>query len=214
MVVKIKKSIKNSKNVAQFKKRQQDRFRRKNKNKSIEQNKYVDKRKLKKNQAAESTPPESDAEENLSMSSEDEIDREIAEEQANEELLKDENFDDAEFDKFQQGELDLPEDSDYSQESSDHVESDSELDEYYRELGINPDEMKPAEAKEEALYKTEKKKKKREEKSRKEETKRREKSAVLDQMIETAKKSPNTKTLSRIIQIVKQVFGEGKAPEP
>ena len=48
------------------------------------------------------------------MSSEDEIDREIAEEQANEELLKDENFDDAEFDKFQQGELDLPEDSDYS----------------------------------------------------------------------------------------------------
>jgi hypothetical protein len=114
------------------------------------------------------------------MTSEDELDREIKQEQANEELLNDENYDDAEFDKFQQGELDLPEESDYSEESSDQVESDIELDEYYKELGIDPDEMKPAGAKEEALYKKQKKQQKREEKMTKDETKRREKSAVLD----------------------------------
>lgn len=76
--------------------------------------------------------------------------------------------------------MDLPEESDYSEESSDQVESDSELDEYYKELGIDPDEMKPTGAKEEALYKKQKKQQKREEKMTKDETKRREKSAVLD----------------------------------
>ena len=50
--------------------------------------------------------------------------------------MKDENLDDKEFDKFQQGELDLPEDSDYDQSESDEVEEDSDLEEYYKELGI------------------------------------------------------------------------------
>ena len=46
--------------------------------------------------------------------------------------------------------------------------------------------MKPAGAKEEALYKKQKKKEKQKERLTKDETKRREKSAVLDQMMETA----------------------------
>ena len=33
-------------------------------------------------------------------------------------------------------------------------------------------------------------------------------------MMENARAHPNVKTLSRIIQLVKQVFGEGKGPEP
>ena len=41
------------------------------------------------------------------MTSEDELDRKIKQEQANEELLKDENYDYADFDKFQAEELDL-----------------------------------------------------------------------------------------------------------
>jgi hypothetical protein len=32
-------------------------------------------------------------------------------------------------------------------------------------------------------------------------------------MIETARTQPNARTLQRIIQVVKSVFGEGKAPE-
>ena len=76
-------------------------------------------------------------------SEEDDIDRELAQEQANEELQKDENFDDKEFEKYQQGELDLPEESDFSQSESDDLEDDPELDDYYRELGIEPEEMKP-----------------------------------------------------------------------
>lgn len=47
MVNKIKKSIQNSKNNNQFKKRQNERFKRKNKDKVVDQNKFVDKRKMK-----------------------------------------------------------------------------------------------------------------------------------------------------------------------
>lgn len=134
----------------------------------------------------------------------------MQQEEAGEELMKEENIDDAEFDKYQEGELDLPEDSDLGDsESDEEIEEDSDLDDYYRELGINPEEMKTKDE----LYKTEKKAKKREEKVTKAETKKREKSAVLDQMMEKARTSPNVKTLSRIIQVVKQVFGEGKGPE-
>jgi hypothetical protein len=107
------------------------------------------------------------------MESVDELDREIAEEEANEELMKDENFDDAEFAKFEQGELDLPEDSDYDQSESDELESD--LDDYYKEIGIDPEEMRPTKVeKPEPVYKTEKKQKP-------------SKSAVLEQMMATAR---------------------------
>lgn len=95
-------------------------------------------------------------------SEEDDIDRELAQEEANEELQKDENFDDKEFEKYQQGELDLPEESDFSQSESDDLEDDPELDDYYRELGIEPEEMKP-EAEEKDLYKTQAKHKKKSE---------------------------------------------------
>ena len=67
----------------------------------------------------------------------------MQQEEAGEELLKEENIDDAEFDKYQEGELDLPEDSDFGDsESDEEIEEDSDLDDYYRELGISPDEMK------------------------------------------------------------------------
>jgi hypothetical protein len=67
----------------------------------------------------------------------------MQQEEAGEELLKEENIDDAEFDKYQEGELDLPEDSDFGDsESDEEIEEDSDLDDYYRELGISPEEMK------------------------------------------------------------------------
>lgn len=105
----------------------------------------------------------------MSGSSEDEIDKEIAEEEANMQLMKDENFDEKEFEQFQQGELDLPEESDYDQSESDVVESDSDLDEYYRELGIEPTDMKEQkeEKTEEQMYKVTKKKIKKDDKIKK-----------------------------------------------
>lgn len=72
------------------------------------------------------------------------------------------------------------------------------MDDYYRELGIDPTEMKPK-AGDEELYKTQAKQKKKQERVEAEDGKRRAKSAVLDQMMETARKHPNAKTLGRLI---------------
>lgn len=62
-----------------------------------------------------------------------------------EDLDADKNLDETIFDQFQTGELDLP--SEAESEGSDIEMSDGEdaddLDEYYKELGIDPAEMKP-----------------------------------------------------------------------
>ena len=63
-------------------------------------------------------------------------------------------MDDGEFSKFAAGELDLPSESeDVDMESAD--EGNDDLDDYYRELGIDPKEMRDPKA--EAVYETKKK---------------------------------------------------------
>lgn len=140
MVVKIKQSIKNSKNVAQWKKRQADKRHKKHKAANADKNRYVDKRAKAKEEEKEEEQDE------YSYDPEEEGEEEIKEAASDHEMADEaepENLDDAEFEKFQEGELDLPEDSEEAEASeSDEVEDDSELDEYYRELGIDPDEMK------------------------------------------------------------------------
>lgn len=78
-------------------------------------------------------------------------DQEMA--QIQEDLDADKNLDETIFDQFQTGELDLPSEPDEASDDEEDlqgdedVESADDLDEYYRELGIDPDEMKPASSK-------------------------------------------------------------------
>ena len=77
--------------------------------------------------------------------------------------------------------------------------NDSELEEYYRELDIEPAEMKTkeqADADKEAIYK---KKKKKDGKKEKVEQARLAKSEILEKMMEKARNQPSVVTLSRII---------------
>ena len=105
------------------------------------------------------TKNESDDEE--AISSDSELEREIADDN---DAKDPEKLDETVFNQYTAtGELDLPEDNeeeDLSEEERDlegDSGEDSELDEYYRELGIEPDEMKKGKESE-AQYKKKKKK--------------------------------------------------------
>lgn len=65
--------------------------------------------------------------------------------QVDAELEEDKDLDETQFAKFETGELNLPSDDDESDEPLSEVEDDEgqDLDDYYRELGIDPAEMRP-----------------------------------------------------------------------
>jgi hypothetical protein len=115
---------------------------------------------------------------------------------------------DDEFAAFKNtGELDLPDDEEVSEESEEEVlDEDSDLEEYYRELGIETEKKeKPKRAKEdEAMYVIKEKKPTKAE----EETKK--KGDVIDRLINATKADPSYKTVVRCLQIVKNVFGAAK----
>ena len=67
-----------------------------------------------------------------------------------------------------------------------------ELDEYYKEVGVEPSEMRAP--KKEAVYKT---------KEKSGPTKR---SQLIDKMLDTVRTNPNYKVINRVIQVVKSVF--------
>lgn len=144
------------------------------------------------------------------MGSDDEEDKELEQElKDQEEATNPEALDETIFDRFATGELDLPEveeEDDFS-DPDDVVDDDSELEAYYEELGIDADEMhdKRKKSVEDKLYK---KQKKTEVKKTKTETAKRERNDVLSGMMDKARKEPNYKTLTRIIQVVKAVFTE------
>lgn len=81
-----------------------------------------------------------------------------------------------------------------------------DLDDYYRELGIDPEEMKPAALKKpsskakDGVYVT------KEKKETAEQAKQRQRSELLERMMQRARDQPNYKILNRIIQVVKSVF--------
>lgn len=63
--------------------------------------------------------------------------------QVEEELDADKNLDESVFNSFGTGELDLPSEADEDEEMSEEVDDQGDLDDYYRELGIDPAEMRP-----------------------------------------------------------------------
>ncbi len=63
--------------------------------------------------------------------------------QVEEELDADKNLDESVFNNFETGELDLPSDVEEDEEMSEDVDEINDLDDYYRELGIDPAEMRP-----------------------------------------------------------------------
>lgn len=63
--------------------------------------------------------------------------------QVEEELDADKNLDESVFNNFGTGELDLPSEADEDEDMSEDVDELDDLDDYYRELGIDPAEMRP-----------------------------------------------------------------------
>ena len=231
MVNKIKKSIANSKFKGEFKKREQFRIEKKQRQAKADKFEFVDKRDLLKKKggkaakrfAAKEGKPDQQkkrgaGEEDAEMKKDDEsendseLEQELAEaaEVRNPDLL-----DETIFNKFATGELDLPEDADDDAESEDDASAaggdDSELEAYYEELGIDPNEMAEEKTKagkavdESKLYRKQKKADLRKEKVV---AAKRERNEILDAMMEKARSEPNYKTLTRIIQVVKAVFTE------
>lgn len=70
------------------------------------------------------------------------VDQKVVDDDSDREV--DEQMDETEFKQFDTGELDLPSESDDEQEENEEapVEDDGDLDEYYRELGVDPAEMR------------------------------------------------------------------------
>lgn len=83
---------------------------------------------------------ESDGEEEPEIDGSD-YDAEI--DQIQEELDQDKHLDETIFNKLDNGELDLPSEQEDSDSDASMDQDEDDLDEYYRELGIDPDEMKP-----------------------------------------------------------------------
>lgn len=71
-------------------------------------------------------------------------DQEMADVEA--EIDEGQDLDESQFKQFETGELDLPSDKEDSDEESEIVDSDDDLEDYYRELGIDPEEMRPKRA--------------------------------------------------------------------
>lgn len=135
--------------------------------------------------------------------SDEELEKELAEAQ---EPVDDEDIemDEAEFLEHAD-ELDLPDESE-GEDSADlkGEETDSDLEEYYREIGI------ATEPKEGEAYKKRAKKTVEGGKIEKKEDQRKK---VLDDLIEKTRAQPNYTSITRVIKIVKKVFFAGQQTE-
>ena len=117
------------------------------------------------------------------------------------EIDQGQDLDESQFQQYETGELNLPSDKEDSDDESEIVDSDNDLDEYYRELGIDPEEMKP----QKTSAKTAKPKSStaeytvREKREAPEQVIQRQRSELLNKMMERARSQPNYKILNRII---------------
>lgn len=105
--------------------------------------------------------------------------------------------------------LDLPEE-DSADELDDDGSQDSELDDYYQELGIAAQKDWTKNDDGQQLYK---KTKKKEGKKQVEEKKASDKTKIIEAMINRTREDPSYKTISRIVKIIKQVFNTPTAKD-
>ena len=105
--------------------------------------------------------------------------------------------------------LDLP-DEDSADELDDDGSQDSELDDYYQELGIAAQKDWTKNDDGQQLYK---KTKKKEGKKQVEEKKASDKTKIIEAMINRTREDPSYKTISRIVKIIKQVFNTPTAKD-
>ena len=107
--------------------------------------------------------------------------------------------------------LDLPEEeSGDEDEVEDDGSQDSELEDYYEELGIAGQKDFTKKDDDQKLYKTTKKK---EQKKQQEEKKASDKTKVIEAIINRTREEPSYKTISRIVKIIKQVFNTPTAKD-
>ena len=97
-------------------------------------------------QAKEEEQEEASNDEEMSVDGSD-FDDEMAQVEAEIAEVDDTNLNEEEFKKFETGELDLPSDPEDDEPESEVGAEEEDLDEYYRELGIDPEEMKTSPSK-------------------------------------------------------------------
>ncbi len=161
----VKKAIDNSKRKRDFKKRSSRRQESSNKRKHQESDKYVQRKRVKQENVDKVGKVNEDDDIDQYIEEEDkELEAELARDK---DLGDQESFDDAEFDKYGD-ELDIPDDLDELSGEEDLEKdaegdaTDSDLEEYYRELGIQDEEdltKKGAKSESKDQYKTKKKSK-------------------------------------------------------
>lgn len=211
MANKTQRAIEDSKRKRDFKGRQKNRKDRTAKKEKFEKNKYVQRGSVpSKRQKVEEVEDEETKFQRVMAEEDPELERDLKEAG----IIEggddgSENLDENEFLEHAD-ELDLPEEENISDNEGDlkGEDTDSDLEEYYRELGIENevDELKGD--------KPIKKKPKKvvaavvvEKKETQEETRRK----ILDNIITKTKENPTYAAITRVIKIVKQVFFAGAA---
>jgi hypothetical protein len=219
MANKTKRAIEDSKRKRDFKQRSKGRKDRTQKKDKFEKNRYIQRGSEQHMQASKRMRKDDDGEneddkyKRVMEEDDPELERELKEAGLIDgDVGEDgsENLDENEFLEHAD-ELDLPsEDEADNEDDLKGEETDSDLEDYYRELGIENEEDEVAPAK--AVKKQPKKDKKPSklaaslpQVATKEELRRR----ILDQLMEKTRSAPTYSNISRVIKIVKQVFFAG-----
>ena len=210
---KVQKAIDNSKRKRDFKHRQKRRSDTSKKRRGQDEDKYVQRKRFKKddqNEPKKKVEQDEDLEEMIG-----EEDKELEEELARDQDLGEEiDLDEDEFQKYGD-ELNIPseeedEEEDEFEKDVKGDETDSDLEDYYKELGIQDEEdlTKPKKGKveDEVKYKTKKRKASQEKEKTVEQTREK----LLDTIIGKARDAPTYSSITRVIKIVKQVFSSTK----
>lgn len=209
MANKVQNAIENSKRKRDFKARQKRRFETKGKKSQNERDTYVQRKRPRKDEAEVQDSDYGEEDDDKLVQVMDEQDVELEQEVARDQAMEDEaNFDDTEF--LQHGEdLDLP-DSEQDEEELDRDaeggETDYDLEDYYKELGIEDEEDLTTAKKKKGTSGEYKTKKKLVPAASKAETIEQQREKVLETLIKRTRDTPNYNSLNKVIKIVKQVF--------
>eukprot|EP00347_Sterkiella_histriomuscorum_P015725 403355916 len=225
MANKVLKKIEDAKRRRDFKQRSKRRFETDAKKKTNEREKFVQRKYKKpfgqKNERGEE-PKKTREEEIEEIMNEEDV--ELEQELARDEMInEDDEFDETEF--LQHGDqLDLPDSGDEEDDFDKQEEllrdaegelTDSDLEDYYKELGIQDEEdfskTEKASKKGDAQYKVSKKQK--DVVVSKKETVEQARERLLEQMIKNTKDTPNYNSITKVIKVVKQVFNVNQQKE-
>ena len=212
MANKTKRAIEDSKRKRDFKVRQKGRKERSVKKQKFENNKYVQRGSVpNKRQKLDEVEDEETKYQRVMAEEDPELERDLKEAGImNGDDDGSENLDENEFLEHAD-ELDLPDEEDMDDDEGDLKgdETDSDLEEYYRELGIEDEVDELAKGQKSIKKKPKKVAPVTDKKESQEEIRKR----ILENIITKTKENPTYAAITRVIKIVKQVFFAGQSTQ-